>query len=141
MEVKKICEILSDYFSKEEKVACVYLFGSTVNDDVKKNNDIDVAILFEENCSSFNRFDKRLEYASKLEDIFQKEVDVVNLESCDLYFIRQVMLNNILVLEKNRDRRVSFEVKQRKLFFDMKHLYDRYYDQMLKRLERGEEDG
>jgi len=99
-----------------------------------RESDIDVAILFEENIPLMERFDKRLEYAYRLQELFNGvEVDVADLESCDLFFIHKVLSQKKIVHEKNRNRRVSFEVIHRKKYFDMKQFYSTYYSKMLER--------
>ncbi|UMZ74972.1 type VII toxin-antitoxin system MntA family adenylyltransferase antitoxin [Natranaerofaba carboxydovora] len=125
---------LDEFFQKEESVACSYLFGSRIKEKARDNSDIDVAILFEEGIPLMKRFDKRLEYAYRLQELFDGvEVDVVDLESCDLYFIYQVLSQKKIVHEKNINRRVTFEVINRKKYFDMKHFYNTYNSKMLER--------
>lgn len=50
--------------------------------------------------------------ANDLEDILKMKVDIVDLENADLYFIHQVMLNKEIVLDRDINRRVSFEVEK-----------------------------
>ena len=133
---KEVEKKLDEFFQGEKTIACSYLFGSRIKGKAREKSDIDVAILFEEGIPLMKRFDKRLEYAYRLQELFDGvEVDVVDLESCDLYFIYQVLCHKKIVHEKNRYRRVSFEVTHRKKYFDMKQFYNTYYSKMLERIE------
>ncbi len=126
---------IQSYFTNKDDISTVYLFGSVAKGKTTKNSDIDIAVLFVEGLSLYYRFDRKLELANDLEDLLKTKVDIVDLENADLYFIHQVMLNKEIILDKDTDRRVSFEVKKRRAYFDMKYFYDLYHEQALKRLE------
>jgi len=126
---------IRSYFTNEDDISTVYLFGSVVKEKTTKNSDVDIAVLFIKGLSLFYRFERKLEIANDLEDILMTKVDIVDLENADLYFIHQVMLNKEIILDKDIDRRVSFEVEKRRAYFDMKYFYDLYHKQALKRLE------
>lgn len=64
------------------------------------------------------------------------QVDIVDLIAADLFFIHQVMLNKILVVDKNIHRRVQFEVDRRRQYFDMEPYLRLYYEQAMKRIEK-----
>lgn len=126
---------IRSYFTNEDDISTVYLFGSVVKEKTTKNSDVDIAVLFIKGLSLFYRFERKLEIANDLEDILMTKVDIVDLENADLYFIHQVMLNKEIILDKDIDRRVFFEVEKRRAYFDMKYFYDLYHKQALKRLE------
>jgi len=131
---------IRSYFTSEDDISTVYLFGSVVKGKTTKNSDVDIAVLFNKGLSLYYRFERKLELANDLEDILMTKVDIVDLENADLYFIHQVMLNKEIILDKDIDRRVSFEVEKRRAYFDMKYFYDLYHRQALKRLkEKGVE--
>ncbi len=43
-------------------------------------------------------------------------------------------MDKIIILERDIDRRVSFEVNQRRIFFDMQPFYELYYKKAVERL-------
>ncbi len=135
MDKKKCIRKMMEYFTDQEDVSTVYLFGSVVKDKITPNSDVDIAVLFVQGLSLLRRFERKLEIANDLEDKLKTKVDIVDLENADLYFIHQVMLNKEVVLDRDIHRRVSFEVEKRRKYFDKKHFYDLYHGQALKRLE------
>lgn len=135
MDLNIITTRMRDYFIHRQDVCTAYLFGSLVKGKCRRHSDVDVAVLFSSGMSVIDRFERKLEVAVELEDLLSLPVDVVDLESADPYFIHQVMLNKILVVDKDVNRRVGFEVRSRKVFFDRKHFYDLYHSQALRRLE------
>lgn len=135
MNKKDCINIIKEYFINREDISTVYLFGSVAKNRATKGSDVDIAILFTEDLPLLDRFDRKLEIANDLEDLLKLKIDVVDLETADPYFIHQVMLGKEIILDKNTERRVSFEVKKREEYFDRKYFYDLYYNQALKRLE------
>lgn len=127
---------LKSYFNKKHYISTVYLFGSIVKGKNRKDSDIDLAVLFSEDMTSLQRFDYKLGIANELEDLLEMKVDIVDLESADSYFIHQILLNKMLLVEKDLHRRVEFEVKSRREYFDMLPFYKLYHSQALERLER-----
>ncbi len=135
MYLDSIVEKLKDYFLDKD-VASVYLFGSYAKGKERKSSDLDLGILHNTNIDPLKIFERNLEYALQLEEITGNTVDVVDLENVNIYILHQMMLNKILILDKNPKRRVDFEVAKRKEYFDRKNFYKTYHDQALKRLER-----
>jgi len=131
-----LIEKLTAYFSDQDDIDIVYLFGSVAKGKERGSSDVDIAVLFSEGMPLLERFERKLEIAGELEEMLGTEADVIDLEEADIYFVRQVMLNKKLLIDKNVHRRVKFEVNSRRIFFDMKPFYDMYHEQALKRLER-----
>lgn len=134
MELHELAEKVKTYFQNKE-VAAVYLFGSYVKGKNRSGSDADIGILYPEGISSVERFERNLDYAVELEETLNIPVDIVDVERADAFFLHQLMLNKIIVLDKEPHRRVEFEVKRRREFFDNKKFYDLYHQQALKRLE------
>ena len=141
METSALIKKIKNFFIKEESVVVVYLFGSVAKNKARGQSDIDIALLFDATLSLEERFNKRTEFAIKLEEKLGRKTDIIDLQSVDLFFIHQVMLNKVLILDKDIRHRVSFEVKQRRDFFDRQQFYDLYHAQALKRLERQLQNG
>jgi len=135
MDKRECIRRIREYFTDQDDVSTVYLFGSVVKDKTTKDSDVDIAVLFVQGLSLLHRFERKLELANDLEEILRTKVDIVDLENADLYFIHQVMLNKEIVLDRDINRRVSFEVEKRRKYFDRKYFYDLYHSQALKRLE------
>lgn len=136
MDKDLLIKKLTAYFSDQDDIDIVYLFGSVAKGKERGSSDVDIAVLFSEGMPLLERFERKLEIAGELEEMLGTEADVIDLEEADIYFVRQVMLNKKLLIDKNVHRRVKFEVNSRRIFFDMKPFYDMYHEQALKRLER-----
>ena len=129
---------IKDYFNSMKNISAVYLFGSVAKNKNRKDSDIDIAVLFSEGMDMVERFDEKLRIASELESIFHTKVDVIDLESADLFFVHKIMEEKILIVDMEVNRRVKFEVAQRRNFFDRQYFYKLYHECAMKRLEEME---
>lgn len=136
MNSNNVIDIIKKYFDEQQDISTAYLFGSAAKGMQRTHSDIDIAILFVDSMHVLERFERKLEIANKIEKMIGIKVDVVDLESSDVYFIHQMMLKKLIVADKNIHRRVEFEVKMRRTYFDMQPFYEFYYKQALNRLER-----
>ena len=135
MSLNSLVDTLKTYFLDKD-VAAVYLFGSYVKSKERHSSDLDLGILHRTNADPLKKFENNLEFAIQLEEITGIPVDIVDLEKVNTYILHQMMLNKILVLDKDPKRRVDFEVARRKEYFDRMSFYKAYHQQALKRLER-----
>jgi predicted nucleotidyltransferase len=135
MSLGSIVDILKTYFLDKD-VAAVYLFGSYVKMKERKSSDLDIGILHKTNIDPLKKFESNLDFAVQLEEITGITVDLFDLEKVNTYLLHQMMLNKILILDKDTKRRVAFEVARRKEYFDRKSFYKIYHEQALRRLER-----
>jgi predicted nucleotidyltransferase len=135
MSLGSIVDILKTYFLDKDVVA-VYLFGSYVKMKERKSSDLDIGILHKTNIDPLKKFESNLDFAVQLEEITGITVDLFDLEKVNTYLLHQMMLNKILILDKDTKRRVAFEVARRKEYFDRKSFYKIYHEQALRRLER-----
>jgi len=113
-----------NYLDRQPGVAAAYLFGSYARGRATNASDVDIALLFnlpEEN--SFARFERRLELEIALQEIVRRPVQVIDMENAPLLLQRQVRKHGKLILEKDRRRRVNFEVRSRRAYFDMQRVY------------------
>jgi len=121
-------------------IAAVWLFGSVAQGRARSGSDIDLAVLFVPGLSPVERFDLRLTLMRELEDIARRPVDVVDMESAPLFLQHQVRKTGRLILEKDRQRRIDFDVRSRRDYFDLKPLLERRRAAMLGRcLKEGDE--
>lgn len=75
-----------------------------------------IAVLFKKNLGEHERFNLVLEFALELENILGKKIDIIDIENADPFFIHQIMLDKIIVIDNDTERRVSFEVDKRRTF-------------------------
>ena len=75
MRREEIMEKLRAYFEPRERFRIVILFGSVARGDIKRESDIDVAVLAEPRLT----FDELLRVTGELEDLCRGRVDVIQI--------------------------------------------------------------
>ncbi|TWH47931.1 nucleotidyltransferase domain-containing protein [Sporomusa sp. KB1] len=113
-KLKRLYQFLTSY----DQISSVWLFGSVVKGTNRENSDIDIAVLFQQGISPQTRFDMRLELMSCAEEITGRRVDVIDMEAAPLFLQHQIRKTGKLVIEKDRKRRIEFDVKSRREYFD-----------------------
>jgi hypothetical protein len=104
--------------------AAVYLFGSVARGEARAGSDIDVGVLFAEDppCT-FAGLPFALE--ADLERLFARRVQVVVLNHAPADLVHRVLRDGRLVLDRDRSRRIRFEVAKRNEYFDLEPLLRR----------------
>ncbi|AEK19775.1 nucleotidyltransferase family protein [Methanococcus maripaludis] len=90
-ELKKIIHENRDALIKKYKVKTLGIFGSYVRNEQKETSDIDVLVEFQENSINFDNY-MGLKYY--LEDLFQKDVDLVIKDDLKVE-IKNYILNEV----------------------------------------------
>lgn len=112
-------EKLKQYFAKEP-VDVVYLFGSQAGGRVGPMSDVDIGVLFGENISDDERYQRRIKYMGEVGGLvgYPDRADVVDVERVPVTLAYQVIRPKQEVLVKNNKRRVLFEAKTSSMFLD-----------------------
>ncbi len=89
-EIKEILNKMVEYLKNEINPFAIILFGSYSRNTQNKESDIDIAI-------KGNKIDSKkiYELKQKLEDISQKDVDLVNLDDISDVFRYEILMNGI----------------------------------------------
>lgn len=132
---KKIIAKIKSYFKSKKEVIAIYLYGSYARNEQKKDSDIDLAILFEN--ENLNRLSLRINYSFELSDIFSKEVEIQDLSICKIDFAYRVLQEGKLLLSYNEHKRIQFEVHTMNVYFDLKPLFNEYYEVLKKQSLKG----
>jgi len=106
--------VLSGY-----EVIAAYAYGSVVRERLTPFSDIDVALVLRESRSSYDRLMLELSVQEALEaatGLSPFDVRVINEAPLDVR--GRIVQEGILLYERDRHDRVSFEVRVRKLYFD-----------------------
>jgi predicted nucleotidyltransferase len=126
------------YFENKPEIAAVYLFGSFAKGYAKKYSDIDIAVLVK-NRKSFSGFDTpRTRYTYDLEKLMRKKVEVQDLDSVSVDFAQRVISEGKILLGLESKKRVEFEEKVLRMYFDMKPFFDEYFKSIHEIAKRGE---
>ncbi|AGA31747.1 DNA polymerase, beta domain protein region [Thioalkalivibrio nitratireducens DSM 14787] len=86
--------------------------------DATASSDIDLAVLFEQPTADTLRgplAGLRLD----LEDALGRPVDLVAIENAPPDLIHRVLRDGILLVDRNPNRRIAFEVRARNDYFDL----------------------
>jgi len=91
---------------KKYDVQSMYVFGSASSEDFKESSDIDILIAFKKDISIERYTDNYFELHYKLEELFNRKVDLITENSLsNPYFIERVEENSELVFCLQRPSR------------------------------------
>ena len=129
---KHIKENLINHFQSKPEIIAVYLFGSLTGDNFSDNSDIDVALMLKDN-ENLPAFDYRLQVMTELEDILQRDVDVIIFSRADLRLQHQILKGELLIGHNSKER-VRRETQSRQEYLDMRYFFDIYEEKLGKGL-------
>jgi hypothetical protein len=124
MDKNKTKERIHFILNGFEEIDLAYVFGSFLGRD--DFHDIDVAIHLCKEQSPYQRFKLSQKAARSLEQGIRPRVDfdVRILNYAPAYFQYEVISKGIVVLERDRERRVDYEAHLVSEYLDLKYMYD-----------------
>jgi predicted nucleotidyltransferase len=133
MDKEKTKERISLILDGFEEIDLAYVFGSFLERD--DFHDIDVAIHLCKEQSPYQRFKLASKVAGSLEQAVQPriEFDVRILNNAPAYFQYEVINKGIVVLERDREKRVDYEADLISEYLDLKYMYDLFDQAFLAR--------
>lgn len=133
--VEEINKVVQSYLAGQDDIESAYIFGSFARGGARKDSDVDIAVLFTAaGADKMARFERRLELEMELEGLLKRPVQVVDLEAATPLLQHQVRKYGRLVLDRNKKRRVDYEVQARRKYLDMQKFLRVRQEAMLKRL-------
>ncbi len=131
MEMHELEHALRTFFATDPRGAsCVYLYGSQARGTARPSSDVDLGVLFETpRPPGYAGLPLDLEAA--LEEHLGLPVQVVDLERVPVDLFHRVLRDGRLMLERDRSRRVEFEVRRRNEYFDLLPILQAYRDHLL----------
>jgi predicted nucleotidyltransferase len=121
-----IADRLTSFFDADPRGAvAVYVFGSTARGEETAGSDVDVAVLFDETPAP-SLTGPALTLQSDLDRLLGRSVDVIVLNTAPSDLIHRVLRDGVIVLDRDRARRLRFEVAKRNEFFDLEPVRRRY---------------
>lgn len=104
--------------AEREGIAAAYLFGSVARGTAGPRSDVDVGILYEEDPPlTLEGLGLRLE--GDLESLLGKPVQVVVLNRAPVDLAIRVLRDGKLLVDRDRTKRIDFEVKTRFELWDL----------------------
>ena len=110
---------------RSEPLVAVYLFGSRARGTATDRSDVDVAVLYAEAPAS-GLEGLGLDLEADLERALGLPVQIVVLNTAPVDLVHRVLRDGHLLLDRDRSRRIRFEVKARNEYFDLQPLLARY---------------
>ena len=113
------------FFEAVPAALAVYVFGSAARGTEGPGSDVDVAVLFDESPPS-TLMGPRLSLEGRLAATIGRQVDLVVLNTAAADLVHRVLRDGDLVIERDRSRRIAFEVAKRNEYFDLQPIRDEY---------------
>lgn len=110
-EISVIKDKIREYFSHQEKVICVYLFGSTAKSKENKFSDVDIAVLFDAGVDRVEYTRRCLSITDELSRILDKDIDVVDLNEAASFLKFHIIKEGIKVYERPCRIEHNFEAR------------------------------
>ena len=99
--------------------------GAAANGLLRENSDIDIAVRLRQNLSPVETNNIRLKIEDMLENVFQREVDVVTLNNASLKMIHQVYKHGFLIYVKDPLGERLFRIQKQKEYFDFQYYIEK----------------
>lgn len=129
--MQDIKDFLARICQDRQEILAAYIFGSIAKGKVITANDIDIAVLLEEQKE--NDFDY-LKFKVDLERGLNKEVDLIVLNNAGEILKHQVRRDGIIAFDREPKKRKLWEIRSRKFYQDYLHLHSIYMRTMYKSL-------
>lgn len=127
--IKKSQDILLQF----NVILFAYIFGSYVQNKLRKDSDIDIAIYLEGKVD----LDEYMKIKMLLSDNLKREVDLVILNHATPLLKFEVYRNNILLFAHDKTAESKFKVKTLFEYSDIKKYLDLVYQKNIERLKEG----
>ncbi|OQX53256.1 MAG: hypothetical protein B5M48_03785 [Candidatus Omnitrophica bacterium 4484_213] len=129
--LEDLVEDLRIFFQSQGEILFCYLFGSFAYRNFTSKSDIDIAVYLDrKKCRDL--FKKRLSLIADLSRDLKKETDVIILNDISSVFFEYVILKEgKLIFERDKEKRIEFEMKVLNQYFDFKPIMERYNQRML----------
>ena len=108
-----------------DDLVAVYLFGSVARGTARPTSDVDVAVLYAATQPA-TLASLGFDLAADLEPALGRRVDLVVMNRAPADLVHRVLRDGVVVAERDRSRRIAFEVKARNEYFDLAPIRARY---------------
>ena len=120
--------MLADYFQGRTDLAAIYLFGSMARGTAGAASDVDVGALYEVKPASTLEGQPFADEAA-LSQLFGRRVQVVVMNAAPVDLVHRILRDGILVIDRDKSRRIAFEVRSRNEYFDLLPILREYRKQ------------
>jgi uncharacterized protein len=110
--------LIADYFRERPGIAAVYLFGSVAKGTSRADSDVDIGVLFER-PPPLTVMGQPFAEEADLAERFARRVQIIVMNHAPADLVHRILRDGILVLERDKSRRIAFEVRSRNEYFDI----------------------
>jgi uncharacterized protein len=107
-------------------VVAAWLFGSVARGTAHARSDVDVAVLRTRDEAPRELADLPLDLEDDLARRLRRRVQVVDVGRAPADLVHRVLRDGVLLVDRDRARRVRFEVASRNRYFDMAPVWRLY---------------
>ena len=138
MKFKRNREKLNKIFSQNH-VILAYVFGSCARGKQGPLSDIDIAVLFSEELPKKDHFDKELNLALEIGDLFKVDrVDIINLKTVnDPLLKHSAVFKGKAIFVKDKKLKFRLESQIMKAYEDTKYLREVAYKILAEHVRKG----
>lgn len=126
---------LAAYLAEQEDVAAAYLFGSLAVGRANRLSDVDVAVLLAAGLAAEAAVERQLELSVALNAFANCEVQVTLLNIASPQLAYQVVRDGRLLVQRDPQARIAFEVRAMKQYFDLQPMLAAYDQALARRIQ------
>lgn len=111
-------------FKKYPSIVIAYIFGSGAKNKIRKESDVDVAVLLTitEGLNKNEIFNLKLDLMADLERYFKRKTEVIILNDAPILLKHEVVAGGKLLYAIDEDKKLEFESICRRSYFDFKYM-------------------
>lgn len=132
--MENILNKIVKYLSHEKTVTAAYLFGSMAKGKTTGESDIDLGLLLKDDFNLLANFDYKLRLIRELEELTSKRMDIVFINTADPILQYEIRKHGKLVFERDKQKRIAYEILARKMYFDFLPMHKKYISQIMSKL-------
>ncbi len=114
---------LRERLATEPDLMSAWLFGSVARGTDRTSSDVDVAVL---SASGSVPFERVSDLSAELGIDLGRDVQIVDLHDAPPDLVHRVLRDGVLLLDRDRAKRIGFEVRVRNLYFDLSRVWLEY---------------
>lgn len=116
---------LRELLASREDIAAAWLFGSRARGTERESSDIDLGVLLRDDPPATLE-SLLLDLQDDLAGALGHRVDLVVMNRAPADLVHRILRDGELLIERDRSRRVRFEVARRAEYFDLLPVLERY---------------
>lgn len=112
-------DLLSGAFQQDSRIAAAYLMGSVLKEHFRGQSDVDIAVL--PAVGTKMSLMERLAIAAELSDIVCRSVDIGLLDTQDLIYAKEAIIDGLCIFCRDKYARLIFDMIAQEGWKDLVH--------------------